>query len=98
MRMILSTIHTVPGREIAEIIGLVRGNTVRARNVGCDRFANNLALKARVSASATRINGKSCRFIAVHLIDGNPETYWAADDGIIESPIELAWEHPQTIQ
>ena len=37
--MILSTTHTVPGREIEEIIGLVRGSTVRARNVGRDIVA-----------------------------------------------------------
>ena len=37
--MILSTTHTVPGREIAEIVGLVRGSTVRARNVGRDIVA-----------------------------------------------------------
>jgi uncharacterized protein YbjQ (UPF0145 family) len=38
--MILSTTHTVPGREIAEIVGLVRGSTVRARNVGRDIVAS----------------------------------------------------------
>jgi uncharacterized protein YbjQ (UPF0145 family) len=37
--MILSTTHTVPGREILEIVGLVRGSTVRARNVGRDILA-----------------------------------------------------------
>ena len=37
--MILSTTHSVPGREIAEIVGLVRGSTVRARNVGRDIVA-----------------------------------------------------------
>jgi uncharacterized protein YbjQ (UPF0145 family) len=37
--MILSTTHSVPGREIAEILGLVRGSTVRARNVGRDIVA-----------------------------------------------------------
>ncbi len=37
--MILSTTHTVPGREIVEIVGLVRGSTVRARNVGRDIVA-----------------------------------------------------------
>jgi len=37
--MILSTTHTVPGREIAEIAGFVRGSTVRARNVGRDILA-----------------------------------------------------------
>ncbi len=34
--MILSTIHTVPNREITEILGIARGSTVRARHVGRD--------------------------------------------------------------
>lgn len=37
--MILSTTHTVPGREIASILGIARGSTVRARNVGRDIIA-----------------------------------------------------------
>ncbi len=32
--MIISTTHTVPGREIVEILDIVRGNTVRTRNIG----------------------------------------------------------------
>ncbi len=38
--MITSTIETIPGREIAEFKGLVRGSTVRARNIGRDIFAS----------------------------------------------------------
>ncbi|MFC4549087.1 MULTISPECIES: YbjQ family protein [Halorussus] len=34
--MIVTNTETVAGREIAENLGLVRGNTVRARNVGRD--------------------------------------------------------------
>jgi uncharacterized protein YbjQ (UPF0145 family) len=34
--MITTTIETVPGHEIVEVVGLARGNTVRARNVGRD--------------------------------------------------------------
>lgn len=34
--MYVSTTETVAGRTIAETLGLVRGNTVRARNVGRD--------------------------------------------------------------
>jgi len=30
------TTETVPGREITEVLGIARGNTVRARNVGRD--------------------------------------------------------------
>jgi uncharacterized protein YbjQ (UPF0145 family) len=34
--LIVVTTHTVPGREIVEVLGLVRGNTVRARHLGKD--------------------------------------------------------------
>jgi uncharacterized protein YbjQ (UPF0145 family) len=34
--VITSTTEHVPGREIAEIIGLVTGNTVRSKNIGKD--------------------------------------------------------------
>lgn len=37
--MILSTTETVPHREIIEILGIARGSTVRARNLGRDIFA-----------------------------------------------------------
>ena len=37
--MRLSTIETVPKREVIEILGIARGSTVRARNVGRDVFA-----------------------------------------------------------
>ena len=37
--MIVVTSNSVPGKEIAETIGLVRGSTVRARNLGRDIFA-----------------------------------------------------------
>lgn len=34
--MIVTTTETVPGKETLEVLGMVRGNTVRARNVGRD--------------------------------------------------------------
>jgi uncharacterized protein YbjQ (UPF0145 family) len=37
--MILSTTHTVPTREITEILGIVRGSTVRTRSIGRDIVA-----------------------------------------------------------
>ena len=37
--MIVSTTNDVPGYEIVELIGVVRGNTVRARHVGKDIIA-----------------------------------------------------------
>lgn len=37
--MIVTTTDTIPGREIDAILGICRGSTVRARNIGRDFFA-----------------------------------------------------------
>ncbi|GAB5399952.1 MAG: YbjQ family protein [Aureisphaera sp.] len=37
--MIISTTDNVPNREIVETLGIARGSTVRARNIGRDIFA-----------------------------------------------------------
>ncbi len=37
--MIYVTTETINGKEIAESLGIVRGSTVRARNIGRDIFA-----------------------------------------------------------
>ena len=37
--MITTTGEGIPGKEIAEILGIARGSTVRARNIGRDIFA-----------------------------------------------------------
>lgn len=37
--MIYSTTETVPGREIAEIVGIVTGNVVQAKHIGRDIMA-----------------------------------------------------------
>ncbi len=37
--MITSTSDFIPGKEISEILGISRGSTVRARNIGRDFFA-----------------------------------------------------------
>ena len=37
--MIVVTTDTVPGREVTEVLGLVRGNSVRAKHVGRDFMA-----------------------------------------------------------
>jgi uncharacterized protein YbjQ (UPF0145 family) len=38
--VILSTIETVPGREIVEILGVARGNVIRAKHIGADIVAS----------------------------------------------------------
>jgi len=37
--MITTTIDYIPGREVTDALGIARGNTVRARNIGRDVFA-----------------------------------------------------------
>jgi len=34
--LIISTLDIVPNKEVGEILGLVKGNTVRARHIGSD--------------------------------------------------------------
>jgi len=43
--MLIVTSDEIPGKKIVKVIGLVRGNTIRARNVGRDIMAKlrNLA-------------------------------------------------------
>ena len=38
-RMILTTTESIPGKEVVEVLGLVRGNTIRAKHVGKDIVA-----------------------------------------------------------
>ena len=37
--MILATLNNIPGKQIKESLGLVRGNTIRAKNIGKDIIA-----------------------------------------------------------
>jgi len=37
--MIVTTTHTVPNREIEQILGIARGSTVRAKHIGNDFMA-----------------------------------------------------------
>ncbi len=37
--MIISTTEKIPNKEIVEILGIARGSTVRARNIGRDIMA-----------------------------------------------------------
>ena len=38
--MIISTGEHIPNKEVIEILGIARGSTVRARNIGRDIFAS----------------------------------------------------------
>jgi uncharacterized protein YbjQ (UPF0145 family) len=48
--MLISTTETVPGREVAEILGVARGNVIRAKHIGTDIIA---ALRNLVGGEVT---------------------------------------------
>jgi uncharacterized protein YbjQ (UPF0145 family) len=57
--MILVTSDSIPGREITEVVGFVRGNSIRARHLGHDFIA---ALKNLVGGEIeeyTKLMGES---------------------------------------
>lgn len=57
--MIVSTIDKVPNREITEILGIARGSTVRARNVGRDILAGFKNLVGGEIDSYTKLQADS---------------------------------------
>ena len=57
--MILSTIETVPNREITAIVGIARGSTVRARNIGRDIFAGLKNIVGGEIEEYTRLQAES---------------------------------------
>lgn len=59
-------------------------------------FAVNLASGASVQATNTRGEVKS--YGPDNLVDGKPETYWATDDGVLTSSIEVNLGSEETIQ
>ena len=59
-----------------------------------EAFARDLAREA--SATAAAVRGGAEGFSAARVNDGDPETYWATDDGVTTGSVELAWKEPVT--
>ena len=57
--MILSTTETIPGREVVEILGVVRGNTIRARHIGRDIMAGFRNIVGGEISENTKLMGES---------------------------------------
>jgi len=57
--MILSTTDTIPGKTITKHLGLVRGNTIRARHAGKDILAGLRNLVGGEIAEYTKLLGES---------------------------------------
>lgn len=57
--MQLTTTETLPGREVTEVLGICRGSTVRARNVGRDFFAGLKNLVGGEISEYTKLQAQS---------------------------------------
>ncbi len=57
--MIVSTTNEIPGAEIAEVLGIARGNTIRARHLGRDIMAGLKGVVGGEVESYTKLMGES---------------------------------------
>ena len=71
--------------------GLLHENDVKSlmgwKNLLDRTFAVNLAAHAKAKADSYR--GKSKKYAAANVTDGNRETYWATDDGVTKGSLEI---------
>ena len=57
--MIITTTESIPNKEVAEILGIARGSTVRARNIGRDIFAGLKNIVGGEISEYTRLQAES---------------------------------------
>lgn len=57
--MILSTTDTIAGREIEAVLGVARGNTIRAKHIGTDIIASLRNLVGGEVSEYTKLMGES---------------------------------------
>lgn len=62
------------------------------------RLGNDLAQTAIITTKKTRRAGKTRDYKACNMIDGNKDSYWATDDGILSDTITLIWKKPQLVR
>lgn len=61
------------------------------------RLGTDLAAEAAVTATAERVAGASRNYAAACLVDGDEDTYWATDDGILTASVTLTWDEPKVV-
>jgi len=69
MEIILSTTETVPNKEVAEIIGIARGSTVRARHIGRDITAVFKAIVGGEVSEYTKLQADSREQALQRMVD-----------------------------
>lgn len=80
--------------------GLIHENDIKAlkgfREILDRTFENNLAMHADCEADNVRMN--HAKFAPGHLTDGNPDTYWAADDGVTAAILTIGFPSAVTFK
>ena len=59
VEMIITTGNDIPGKKITLVLGLVKGSTVRARNIGRDSFAGLKNIIGGEISENTRLQAES---------------------------------------
>lgn len=67
--MIITTTENIPNRQITEILGIARGSTVRAKNLGHDIFAGLKNLVGGEIEEYTRLQAESREQSLQRMID-----------------------------
>ena len=67
--MIITTTETIPNKEISEILGISRGSTVRARNIGRDIFAGLKNIVGGEISEYTRLQAVSREQAMLRMIE-----------------------------
>ena len=79
--------------------GLIHENDEKAllewKKMLDEAFGNNLAAGAEATADTHR--GKSKRYVAANITDGDKETYWATDDNVTTGSLEIELGKPQKV-
>ena len=57
--MQITTTESIPGTEVVQILGIARGSTVRARNIGRDIFAGLKNIVGGEISEYTRLQAES---------------------------------------
>ena len=68
--VIISTTDYIPGREVSEILGIARGSTVRARNIGRDIFAGLKNIVGGEIEEYTKLQAESREQALQRVIEG----------------------------
>ena len=66
--MIVSTTEVVPGREISEVLGLARGNVIRAKHLGSDIVATLRNLVGGEVSEYTKLMAEAREQALEHMI------------------------------